>query len=330
MIHGADRGRGWIETRNPAWPVNARAVPHLPGGHVARLFVRVLHSSSARIEGVESGRLDWALGGFRRDQSEELERRYDGTRFRAEPVLGTTYFWMNTRKAPFNDLRVRQAVNYALDRSVFRRIFGDGLVPTEQILPRGMPGYRRFAPYGHDIAKARRLIAEAHPTDREVTVWTYSERWERKAAAYYRDVLEQLGFTAHLRVVKASNYFAATGRTSTPDLDTGLSNWFADYPHPNDYFDSLLAGWAIWPTENENFAQFEVPFLDELILALGERSGPIPEGRYATLDRAYTALAPWASIGNFSTPIFTSASLPLGRVIWNPSFAVDLTSLRLG
>jgi peptide/nickel transport system substrate-binding protein len=328
VISSSNRGRSWTYTRNPAWSRNQRLMPRLPDGHVDRISVHVIHRSSARIKGVEDGELDWALGGFGRDQYEELERRFDGTRFRAEPVLSTFYFWMNTRKAPFNDLRVRRAVNYALDRSVLRRILGGELVPTEQILPPGMPGYRRFAPYPYDPAKARRLIGEAHPKDREITVWTYNERGERNAAAYYRDVLEELGFIAHLKVVKAANYYSAIGKTSTPNLDTGLANWFADYPHPNDFFDSLLAGWDIWPTENENLAQFEVPLLDELILALSELSGPVPEGRYAALDHAYTALAPWAPIGNQTIPIFVSTSLPLGSVIWNPSFAVDLTSLR--
>lgn len=330
VISSSTRGSGWTYARNPAWSRNQRLMPRLPDGHIDRISVRVIHGSSARVKAIEDGKLDWALGGFGHDQYEELKRSYGGTRFRAEPVLSTLYFWMNTRKAPFNDLRVRQAVNYALDRSMLQQIIGDEMVPTEQILPPGMPGYRRFAPYPHDIAKAQRLIAEAHPADRDITVWTYNERAERDAATYYRDVLEELGFTAHLKVVKARNYYSAIGKTSTPNLDTGLGNWFADYPHPNDFFDSLLASWDIWPTENENLAQFARPYLDELILALSDLSGPVPEGGYATLDRAFTVLAPWAPIGNQTTPIFVSASLPLDGVIWNPSFAIDLTSFRLG
>ncbi|HSS03699.1 MAG TPA: ABC transporter substrate-binding protein [Solirubrobacterales bacterium] len=327
VISDSDRARGWTESRNPAWSRNGRLMPKLPDGHVDRITMSVIRNSSARIKGVEEGKLDLALGAFRRSRYAELERKYGGTRFRAEPVLATAYFWMNTRKAPFNDLKVRQAVNYALDRSVLRRIFGNGMSPTEQILPPGMPGYQKFAPYPHDIAKARQLIAEAHPRDRDITVWTDDERPERDASAYYCDVLEELGFAAHLKVVKYANYFSAIGNTSTPDLDTGWSGWFADYPHPDDFFGSLLAGWDIWPTENENLAQIEIPALDQGIFALGARSGPIPEGLYATLDRVYTALAPWAPIGNPTTPIFVSRSLPLKMVIWNPSFAVDLTSL---
>jgi peptide/nickel transport system substrate-binding protein len=329
VIWSSSPNHGWTYRRNPAWSSNARRMPQLPGGHVERLSVRVIHDASVRVNAVEGGTVDWALGPFGPRQNSELERKFGAAdRFRAEPVLSTSYFWMNTRKAPFNDLRVRQAVNYALDRSVLQRIYGDEIAPSEQILPPGMPGYRRFEPYPHNLAKAQRLIAEAKPKDRDITVWTLNEPLERKAAAYYRDVLEELGFTAKLRAVKAANYFAAIGKTSTPDLDTGWSDWFADYPHPDDFFEPQLASWDIWPTENENFAQFATPAFDELILALGERSGAIPEGLYAALDRAFMALAPWVPIGNQTTPIFVSSSLPLKTVIWNPSFAVDLASLH--
>lgn len=330
VISSSTRGREWTAVRNPAWSNNARLMPRLPGGHVDRISMRVIHESAARVAAVERHKVDLALGGLRHDQYAVLERRYGSARFRSEPVLDTSYFWMNTRKAPFSDLRVRKAVNYALDRSVLRRIFGDELTPTEQILPRGMPGYRRFVPYPHNAAKARRLVAEADPTDRDVTVWTNTEPKMRRACAYYREVLDELGFTAHLKVAKAASYFTVIGRTSTPNLDTGWGGWFADYPHPDDFFGSLLAGWNIWPTENENLAQIDFPLLDELIFALGARSGPIPEGRYAELDRDYMALAPWVPIGNETTPIFASGSVPLGSVTWNPSFAIDLTSVQFG
>jgi peptide/nickel transport system substrate-binding protein len=329
VIASSNRGRGWAYARNPAWSRNGRLMPRLPGGHVSRIAVRVIHNSSARIRAVEEGRVGWAYGPLGHGQYAELERKYSGTRLQAEPTLGTFYFWMNTRKPPFNDLRVRRAVNYALDRSVFRRIYGDEIAPTEQILPPGMPGYRKFVPYPHDIAMARQLIAEADPSDRDITVWSDNESTVREACAYYREVLEELGFTVRLKVVKAVNYFAAIGKTSRPNLDTGWANWYADYPHPNDFFELLLTGWSILPADNLNLAQIDIPILDQLIAVLDARSGRIPEGRYAALDRVYMALAPWAPYGNQTVPLFVSRAVRLKRVIWNPSFAVDLTSFEL-
>jgi peptide/nickel transport system substrate-binding protein len=236
---------------------------------------------------------------------------------------------MNTRKAPFNDLRVRAAVNFAVDRSMLREIYGDELLSTHQILPPGMPGYKKSMLYPYDIAEARQLIAAAHPSDRKVTIWSANEPAERRACTYYRDVLQELGFAVHLKVVQPDHYYMAIGKTSTPDLDTGVGSWFADYPHPNDFFEPLLASWSIFHTFNENFAQINSPTLDSVIIALGEKRGAIPEHAYAALDRAYTALAPWVPYGTPTIPLFVSKAVPFRQLIWNPSFGVDLTSFRL-
>ncbi|MBS1888109.1 MAG: hypothetical protein JSU06_13070 [Actinobacteria bacterium] len=57
-------------------------------------------------------------------------------------------------EAPFNDVRVRRAVNYAVDRNIFSQLSGGQLSPTQQILPPDLPGYRKSTPYPHDMAKA--------------------------------------------------------------------------------------------------------------------------------------------------------------------------------
>lgn len=103
--------------------------------------------------------------------------------------------------------------------------------------------------------------------------------------------------------------------------------WFAEL-HAN-FFELLLTGWSILPTDNFNLAQIDIPILDQLIVLLDARSGRIPEGRYAALDRIYMALAPWVPYGNQTVPLFVSKAVRLKRVIWNPSFAVDLTSFEL-
>jgi peptide/nickel transport system substrate-binding protein len=328
MITRSSRGRGWSYGRNPAWSRNGRLMPQLPGGHVDRIAVRVIPKPLDRIRSVEDGGLDWTSGWLAHGQYAELESRYDRSRLRGEPMLATEFFWMNTRKAPFNDPRVRAAVNFAVDRSVLRRIYGDELLPTYQVLPPGMPEYKKFVLYPRDMTEARQLIAAAHPSDRKVTIWSDSEPVERRACVYYRDVLRELGFAAHLKVIKTSRYYMAIGKTSTPDLDTGQSNWFADYPHPNDFFEPLLASWSIFHTFNENLAQINNRTLDLAIIALGEKRGAIPERAYAALDQAYTALAPWVPYGTPTIPLFVSKSVPFRQVIWNPSFGADLTSFR--
>ena len=73
---------------------------------------------------------------------------------------------------PFDDLKVRQAVNYALNREAMERIYTGQLKATHQILPPDMPGYKQFDLYPYNMGKAKQLIKEANPSDRNITVWT--------------------------------------------------------------------------------------------------------------------------------------------------------------
>ena len=71
------------------------------------------------------------------------------------------------------------------------RIFGGRLHPTQQILPPGMPGYEEYTLYpGPDLTRRRQLIAEANPSDKDITVWTDDEPDRSGSAQYYQDVLK--------------------------------------------------------------------------------------------------------------------------------------------
>lgn len=330
VITGSEPGHGWTYARNPVWRAgNERRLPQLPSGHVDRITVQVIHNGSAQVKAVLAGEFDWMenpppvpwLG---------LLREKHGSQLHVGSTLSTYFFWMNTKKAPFDDVRVRRAVNYALDPEAFQRIYAGQLAPTQQILPPGMPGYRKFVLYPHDMSKARRLIAAAHPSDRKVTVWTDSEAPNQEASEYYAGVLRELGFHVHVEAISAVNYSAVIGNRNTPNLDTGWYNWFEDYPHPDDFFRPLLLGSSISRFYNINFAQTNVPALNSKIEKLSrEPLGGKQERQYAALDRSYMKLAPWAPYGTFLLSTLVSKRVDLGKVVWNPTFGADLASFRL-
>jgi peptide/nickel transport system substrate-binding protein len=323
-------GVAWTYERNPFWrSTNAARLPNVPGGHVDRISVRVVRNPVAEVRGVLAGRFDWMQNPPPGSLFETLRRRFGGSRFRACPILSTYYFWMNTRRPPFDDLRVRRAVNYAVDRRVIRRIYGGQVAPSQQILPPGMPGYRHFALYSHDLAKARRLMAAADPSDRTVTVWTDAEGENREAGRYYSRQLRRIGLRPRLKVLEAGDYFSVIGSHRTRDLDTGWSNWYADFAHPDDWFRPLLLGSSILPSNNSNFAKVDLPGLDRRIEALSRR--PLTARRergYAALDRDYMKRAPWAPVGTRLLSIFVAKSVDLRGVVWSPLFGADLASFR--
>jgi peptide/nickel transport system substrate-binding protein len=327
-ITNSQVGRGWSYERNPEWDGgNAALLPELPGGHVDRIEVKVTHNPRAQVEALEHGEIDWMQNPPPTDRYAEVKRKYLGTQFRVELTHSLYYFWMSTTKAPFDDVMVRRAVNYAIDPQVLRRIYAEQLAPTQQILPPGMPGYRKFDLYPHDMAEARRLIAKAKPRDRKITVWGDNESPNEEAVAYYASVLRELGFKVRLKVLSGDSYFTVIGNLSTPGLDTGWSNWFEDYPHPNDFFQPLLSGEAIFRRYNSNFTQLDVPSLNRRVVGLRERR-QISEPGYAALDRSYMQLAPMAPYGTRLLSTFVSKSIDLDKVVWNPTFGDDLASFQ--
>jgi peptide/nickel transport system substrate-binding protein len=323
-------GKGWAYERNPQWLANnAELMPDLPSGHVDKIEVTVIRNPSTQVNDVEQGKFDWMQNPPPADRYAEVKSKYEGSQFRLEPQINTYYFWMNTQKPPFDDLEVRQAVNYAVDPAALERIYAGSLSATQQILPPGMPGYEKFELYPHDMAKAKQMIAAADPADREITVWTDSESPNDEAGTYYQDVLRKLGFDAQLKVLSSDNYFTVMGNTSTPDLDTGWTNWFEDYPHPNDFFQPLLAAESIQPTNNTNWSQIADPALSAKTKELAaEPLEPEQEAGYAELDREYMEQAPWAPYGTLTVATFVSSAIDLDKVIFNPTFGQDLTSFQ--
>jgi peptide/nickel transport system substrate-binding protein len=321
-------GLGWAYARNPEWRThNAKRLPQLPSGHVSQIVMIVAPTLQLELSAIERNRLDWTQELPSRRVA-MLRKRYEGRQLRLEPALITSYFWMNTRKPPFDDLRVRQAVNYAIDPAVLSGIFHGQLNPTQQILAPDMPGYSKFELYPHDLAKAKQLIAEANPSDPDVTVWSARYPEEVEANVYYCGVLEELGFHTHLKLLGEYAYFVQTGRPSTHNLDTGSSDWFADYPYPSDYFDPMFGPGSIKPTWNENLAELETPSLSAEITALDEGSPDVSQAGYAALDRRLMELAPWAPFGNPLSSLFVAKRIDLKSVVWNPTFGADLTSFR--
>ncbi len=330
LITRVKPGRSWAYECNPAWEeANGEAMPQLPGGHVDRIEFEVRSNPNTQVDEVERGEVDWMKNQPPPDRYQALKRRYEGTQFREEPTISVYYFWMNTQEPPFDDVRVRRAVNHALDPEAMERIYAGTISRTQQVLPSQMPGYREIELYPHDMRKAKRLMVEADPADREVTVWTNDLPPNDEAGEYYQQVLEDLGFDAKLKAVNAANYFTLIGNAGTPNLDTGWSNWFLDYPHPDDYFDPQLAGESIAPNGNTNWARFDNPAINAEIRELGRQQlTPSVEREYGDLDEAVMEQAPWAPFGSLTLGTFVAEQIDLDELIVSPIFGQDLTSFR--
>jgi peptide/nickel transport system substrate-binding protein len=327
-IVNVEPGRGWTYKRNPQWAKsNAAEIPEVSSGHVDKIDISVVRNQATQVNEIERDKTNWMQTIVPADLYNKVKDRYEGTQFRVEYPVNVYFFWLNMSKTPFDDLKVRQAVNYAVDPKALERIYSGTLAAAHQVLPKGMPGHEPFDLYPHDMAKAKALIAKANPSDREITVWTDNESPNDDAGAYYASVLEELGFDVRLKTINADVYFQLISNPSTSNLDTGWADWFADYPHPNDFIEPNFSGQSIGST---NLSHMDVPKVTEKIESLGEEQlGSQQEDEYASLDREIMAQAPWVPYGTNTVSTFVSSEVDLDEVVFNLLLGQDLTSFQL-
>lgn len=322
-------GSGWEYERNPQWKTNSKLMPEYPTGHVGGATVKIVRDPQTQVNDIEQGKYQWMQTPVPASRFASVKEKFEGTQFKINPSPNTSYFWMNTKVAPFNDLKVRQAVNYAVDQRALERIYSGQIKGSQQILPPGMPGYSKFELYPHNIDKAKELIKEASPSDKDISVWTDDESPPKEVGEYYAAVLDELGFNTTLKVINKDSYDTIIGNESTPDLDTGWNEWLEDYSHPNDFFQPLLTTESILPTNSNNFSRYGNPKWDKEITKLGEEQlGPEQEAAYEKLDEEMMKEAPWAPFGNVTRDTFVSDAIDLESVINSPIFLQYLTSFE--
>ena len=184
-------------------------MPELPSGHVDKIDIKVVRNGATQVNEIERDKTNWMQTLVPADLYNKVKDKFEGTQFRVEHQINLYYFWMNTTKPPFDDVKVRQAVNYAVDP----RRAGTDLRRLARRRPpdparRACPATRRSTSTRTNMAKAKALLKEANPSDRDITVWTDNESPNDEAGAYYQDVLSKLGFNAKLKTINADSYFS--------------------------------------------------------------------------------------------------------------------------
>ena len=150
---------------------------------------------------------------------------------------------LNVEMPPFDQLKVRQAMNYAIDKDKIVHLLHHTVTPANSVLPPPIPGFNPdLHIYDYDPAKARQLLAESgHPDGFTCKLWfeTDSTASDSTATAIQYD-LEQVGIKAQLNPVSFPAYLDSTERRKT--VQCAISGWSQDYPDPSDFLDTLFNG----------------------------------------------------------------------------------------
>lgn len=210
------------------------------------------------------------------------------------PTLSTFYVGLNNKIPPFDDPKVRQALNYAIDKEVLANVvLRRTRVPAEGILPPKMPGYNpELDVYDFDVERAKELIAESRYGSVEnlpdITLTTSGAGAEPGlVATAVIGMLEQnLGIEVSVELVESAVFLSEVGEGNYQMFVLG---WSADYPDPQDFLDILFHS-----KSGNNHVNYSNPEVDRLLEeARLEQDHDRRMEMYREIERMIVEDAPW-------------------------------------
>jgi len=247
--------KSFLIKRNPYWKKDQ--IPGVPNGNPDKIVGLMTGDQAQSAQLTASNQYMYDENILPTDRLQYYKNKYpDQLNFFTTP--STYYFFMNQRLAPFNNLKARQAVNYAVNRQALVNLRGGLGVPTYNFLPPSYPQYKKISPYPYNIKKAKQLVQQSGTKGQTVTVYTIGDVAVDKATGeYLQGQLKLIGYNAKIRELASGNYFTIIGNQSTK-AQIGFTDWFEDYPYPTDWFNILQNGENITEVHNNNYGNVDV------------------------------------------------------------------------
>ena len=262
MIASYRPGHELTLVRNPRFHEWSNAAQ--PGGYADAIVWKLGVRLDDALTAIQRGHADWVLnyGPLPPGRRRQITTQY-ASQAHTELVPATYYYFMNTRAPPFNDVRVRRALNYALDRTALARIYHAS--PACQVVPPQMPGHSPYCPYtmhqsangarnAPDLAAARRLVAASGTKGMQVKVIS---NLRTPDLSFIVALLRKLGYRASPWIVPGRRY-GLTISDSRNQVQIGSGGWGTDYPAASNFFDVKFSCHAYRPanTFNNNDSEF--------------------------------------------------------------------------
>ena len=236
------------------------------------------------------------------------------------PRIGITYIALNESIAPLNDVRVRKAMQMALNREVLlEAVYGGRGAVENGIFPRGLYGYNPDLPeIPCDIEEAHRLLSEAGYPDGfplTVSVNSSSTRWELSVLRLAASMWEKIGIKTTIEVLDEAEFMSLR---KTGKLACYTAQWMADYNDPDNFIYTFFGN-----RQNTTFRSLCYPKEGEMMRVRLARGISDPEERirnYQELEKQIIQDdAAWIPLYSRERYYVTSERLKGIQASWNGS-----------
>jgi oligopeptide transport system substrate-binding protein len=206
-----------------------------------RVRLSLIESYNTTLNMYEAGELD-SIGSVVQLPAEFMDTLARQKDFRRAPFLASYFYWVNTKRAPLDDARVRNALRLSIDRATLvERVTRGGQLPSADLVPDGVSGYTGLRTKGFDPERARQLLREAgygpdHPLPPITLTYNTTETHRQIAEAIQAMWRENLGVQIELENQEWT-VFMKTMRSLNFQL--ARFGWIGDYPDPYTFLDIL-------------------------------------------------------------------------------------------
>ena len=334
-----------VLVRNPYFHVWSAAAQ--PAGYPNEIIEKYGLLVSDEVREVQNGQANEVFDGDQipTDQLSQLNSPQYANQVHVNTLTADWYFALNTRRAPFNNLKARQAINYAANRAAYVKIAGGSslAVPTCQILPPNFPAYAPYCPYtagssqtawsAPDLAKARQLVQQSGTAGMKVVVDGTNDQVGKALVEQMISDLDAIGYKASPQLLASSvQYPFVQNSSNSAKWNVGWSAWYQDYPAPSDFLNVLLGCGTIHP--NSDASPNIAAFCDKSIQAkidqaesMAATNPSAANSLWTQVDQADTNAAPWVDMYNPKQIDFLSSNVH--GYLWNPQWYILIDRLWL-
>ena len=329
-ISAYDPNTGMTMSRNPhfkVWSDDAQ-----PDGYPDVIQYDFGLTDEAEVTAVQNGEADWMFDQPPTDRLGEIGTTYKDQVF-ITPLTAWWYAPMNTNIPPFDNVKARQAVNFALDRNTLVNLFGGPVLasPVCQVLPPGFPGNEPYCPYtvdpgttwsAPDLDKAKALVEESGTKGQKVTIIAEDTAVSKAIGTYMQSVLTDIGYEAEVKPISPNIQFTYIQNTNN-NVQISITQWYQDYPAASDFLNILFgcASFAPGSDSSINIAGFcdkDIQAKMDTALLLGVTDPVAANKLWTEVDKAVTDAAPMAAL--FTPKRIDFVSKRVGNFQFNSQF----------
>ncbi len=329
-ISAYDPNTGMTMSRNPHFKVWSEEAQ--PDGYPDVVQYDFGLTDEAEVTAVQNGEADWMLDQPPTDRLGEIGTTYKD-QVHITPLTAWWYAPMNTNIPPFDNLKARQAVNFALDRNALVNLFGGPVLasPICQVLPPGFPGHVPYCPYSKDpgetwsapdLEKAKALVEESGTKGQKVTIIAEDTAVSKSIGTYMQSVLTDIGYEAEVKPISPNIQFTYIQNTNN-NVQISITQWYQDYPAASDFLNILFGCSSFTPGSDSSiniagFCDKDIQARMDAALALGVTDPDAANVMWAEIDKSVTDAAPMAAL--FTPKRIDFVSKRLGNFQFNSQF----------